>query len=275
MVLPGPPVTMVVFSIIVAAITCLDVCDSVCCVAKKCVRAQPGYNTPETMNGNRRLLIPILFMALALLIAAACSAPPPSSTLEPTVEPTVRPTPTSLPIPTATPIPTVTPEPETGPRLGIKHTPNPANLPLGVDIGYLAPDFRLETEHGEVIVLSDFRGKPVFMNFFAVWCGPCRFEMPEIESVYNSLGDELVVLTVDVRESVERVKGYKELLGLTMPTVMDTRREVANSYQVPGLPWTFILDEQGVIRHIKFGAFLSREEIIAALGSVGITEESG
>ena len=161
--------------------------------------------------------------------------------------------------------------------MGIKDTPNPDGHQIGAEIGTLAPDFRLETEEGEVIVLSNFRGKPVFINFFAVWCGPCRFEMPEIESVHQSLGDELVVLAVDVRESAERVKGYKELLGLTMPTVLDTRREVANSYQVPGLPWTFILDEQGVIRHIKFGAFLSREEIIAALESVGITEngESG
>ena len=221
------------------------------------------------MNDNRRLqlLILLLTLSLALLIAVGCSTPEP--TPEPTAEPTVRPTPTSLPIPTAPPTP------ESGLRLGVKETPNPDGLPLGVEIGHLAPDFRLETEEGEVIVLSDFRGKPVFINFFAVWCGPCRFEMPEIESVHQSLGDELVVLAVDVRESAERVKGYKELLGLTMPTVLDTRREVANSYQVPGLPWTFILDDQGVIRHIKFGAFLSREEIIAALGSVGITEESG
>ena len=247
----------------------------VCRVARKCVGAQRRYNTPETMNGNRCLPIPLLFLALALLLTAACSAPPDTPTPDPTGFPTERPEPTSTPAPTNTPIPTVTPEPETGPRLGIKHTPNPDNLPLGVDIGNLAPDFRLETEEGEVIVLSEFRGKPVFINFFAVWCGPCRFEMPEIESVHQSLDDELVVLAVDVRESAERVKGYKELLGLTMPTVLDTRREVANSYQVPGLPWTFILDEQGVIRHIKFGAFLSREEIIAALGSVGITEESG
>ena len=219
------------------------------------------------MNGNRRLLIPILLLALVFL-AAACSAPEPTPTPEPTAEPTVRPTPTSLPIPTATPTP------ESALRLGVKETPNPDDLPIGAEIGALAPDFRLETEKGEVIVLSDFRGKPVFINFFAVWCGPCRFEMPEIESIHQSLGNELVVLAVDVRESAERVKGYKELLGLTMPTVLDTRREVANSYQVPGLPWTFILDDQGVIRHIKFGAFLSREEIIAALVSVGITEDS-
>lgn len=220
------------------------------------------------MSKTKRSKWPVLFLlSLTLLLAAACSTPPLTPTPEPTAEPTVRPTPTSLPIPTATPTP------ESALRLGIKETPNPDGLTLGVDIGHLAPDFRLETEEREVLVLSDFRGKPVFINFFAVWCGPCRFEMPEIESVYQSLGDELVVLAVDVRESAERVKGYKELLGLTMPTVLDTRREVANSYQVPGLPWTFILDEQGVIRHIKFGAFISREEIIAALGSVGITED--
>ena len=232
------------------------------------------------MISNRLLQLPALALALVILVAAACASPaateePPTPTPEPTQE-VSPPTPTSVP----TPIPTVTPETETeadadpNTRLGIKETPNPDGLPIGSEIGYLAPDFRLETEEGDVVVLSDFRGRPVFINFFAVWCGPCRFEMPEIESIYNSLGDELVVLTVDVRESAERVKGYKQLLGLTMPTVMDTHRQVATAYQVPGLPWTYILDDKGVVRHIKFGAFLSREEIIAALGTVGITEDA-
>ena len=230
------------------------------------------------MISNRLLQIPVFLLALGFLVAAACGSPaateePPNPTPEPTQE-VSPPTPTSVP----TPIPTVTPETEAdadpNTRLGIKETPNPDGLPIGSEIGYLAPDFRLETEDGDVVVLSDFRGRPVFINFFAVWCGPCRFEMPEIESIYNSLGDDLVVLTVDVRESSERVKAYKELLGLTMPTVMDTHRQVATAYQVPGLPWTYILDDKGVVRHIKFGAFLSREEIIAALGTVGITEDT-
>ena len=222
------------------------------------------------MISNRLLQIPVFLLALGFLVAAACASP--AATEEP---PTPTPAPTQE-VSSPTPPPTVTPEVEEDPntRLGIKETPNPDGLPIGSEIGYLAPDFRLETEEGEVVVLSDFRGRPVFINFFAVWCGPCRFEMPEIESVYNSLGDDLVVLTVDVRESAERVKAYKELLGLTMPTVMDTHRQVATAYQVPGLPWTFILDDKGVVRHIKFGAFLSREELIAALGSVGITEDT-
>ena len=236
-----------------------------------------------TRKQNSPARLVAFLLPLIILIAAACAgAPTVEETPSPTPEPAVRPTATPEPAarPTITPLPTVTPAPEPtdapdpAARLGIKDTPNPDGLPIGVDIGHLAPDFRLETEEGEVVVLSDLRGRPVFINFFAVWCGPCRFEMPEIESVYNSLGDELAVLTVDVRESVDRVKGYKELLGLTMPTVMDTRREVANAYGVPGLPWTFILDEKGVVRHIKFGAFLSREEIIGALGVVGVTEES-
>ena len=236
------------------------------------------------MINNRWSKLSALLLALILVATAACATPvaveeTPPLTSEPTQE-VPPPTPKPAVQPTATPIPTVTsaPEPtadqEPNTRLGIKETPNPDGLPIGSEIGYLAPDFRLETEHGDIVVLSDFRGRPVFINFFAVWCGPCRFEMPEIESVYNSLGDDLVVLTVDVRESSERVKAYKELLGLTMPTVMDTHRQVATAYQVPGLPWTYILDDKGVVRHIKFGAFLSREEIIAALGTVGITEDT-
>ena len=241
------------------------------------------------MGCDRRLLISGLVIARrccywqraagrALTVEEEPTPTPPTPTAQPAVAPTLEPTaqPTATPAPSPTPQPTPTPSPTQDPatRLGIKRTPNPDGLPIGVDIGQLAPDFRLETEYGETLVLSDFRGKPVFINFFAVWCGPCRFEMPEIESVYNDLGDELTILTVDVRESVDRVTAYKELLGLTMPTVMDTEREVANAYGVPGLPWTYILDANGVVQFVKLGAFLSRAEIIAALGSVGITEGS-
>ncbi|MCH7997401.1 MAG: TlpA family protein disulfide reductase, partial [Chloroflexi bacterium] len=154
--------------------------------------------------------------------------------------------------------------------LGIIDTPNPDGLRIGPLVGNLAPNFRLETPEGDSIVLSDYRGRPVFLNFWAVWCGPCRFEMPEMEKVHRELGDEITFLAVDVREPAAKVIAYKEQLGLTFHMAMDTDRAVANGYQVPGLPLTFLLDGDGVIRHVRLGAFLSKEDILESLIKVGI-----
>ena len=154
--------------------------------------------------------------------------------------------------------------------LGIIDTPNPDGLHIGFLVGDLAPNFRLETPEGDSIVLSDYRGRPVFLNFWAVWCGPCRFEMPEMEKVHQELGDEITFLAVDVRESAKRVIAYREILGLTFQMALDTDRAVANGYQVPGLPLTFLLDGDGVIRHVRLGAFLSKEDILESLIKVGI-----
>ena len=154
--------------------------------------------------------------------------------------------------------------------LGIIDTPNPDGLHIGSLVGDMAPNFRLETPEGDSIVLSDYRGRPVFLNFWAVWCGPCRFEMPEMEKVHQELGDEITFLAVDVREPAAKVIAYKEQLGLTFHMAMDTDRAVANGYQVPGLPLTFLLDGDGVIRHVRLGAFLSREDILESLIKVGI-----
>ncbi|MCH9037296.1 MAG: redoxin domain-containing protein [Chloroflexi bacterium] len=154
--------------------------------------------------------------------------------------------------------------------LGIIDTPNPDGLHIGFLVGELAPNFRLETPEGDSIVLSDFRGRSVFLNFWAVWCGPCRFEMPEMEKVHQELGDEITFLAVDVREPAATVIAFRELLGLTFDTVLDRDRAVANGYRVPGLPLTFLLDGDGVIRHVRLGAFLSKEDFLESLVKVGI-----
>ena len=155
-------------------------------------------------------------------------------------------------------------------RLGLKVTPNPKGLQLGSHIGGLAPDFRLESDEGELVVLSEFRGKPIFLNFFAVWCGPCRFEMPAIENIHNVLGEQLTVIAIDIREAPDMVTAYKDILNLTFLTVMDRHRHVANGYQVPVLPWSFIIDEQGIVRDIKAGAFLNDGQIMEALEKAGV-----
>jgi cytochrome c biogenesis protein CcmG/thiol:disulfide interchange protein DsbE len=115
--------------------------------------------------------------------------------------------------------------------------------------GFLAPDFTLSTLDGSSVRLSDLRGKPVLINFWASWCGPCRQEMPHLQAIYETHADQgLVVLGVDQLESPSAVAGFVEELGLTFPIPLDGDGKVAADYQARGLPTSFFVDASGVIR---------------------------
>lgn len=115
--------------------------------------------------------------------------------------------------------------------------------------GFLAPDFELATLNGGTVRLSDLRGKPVLINFWASWCGPCRTEMPHIQTAYeNHAQDGLVVLGVDQMESPNSVSRFAEEYGLTFPIPMDSDGEVSAVYRARGLPTSFFVDPGGVIQ---------------------------
>lgn len=119
-----------------------------------------------------------------------------------------------------------------------------------------APDFLLELpEAGEFIRLSDFRGRTVLLNFWATWCPPCRAEMPEFDEVYRSRLDreDFVVIAVDVQESDAQVQRFVDELGLAFPVAMDRDGAVAQHYGVRGLPATFLIDRDGILRHRIMG----------------------
>ncbi|MCY4639653.1 MAG: TlpA disulfide reductase family protein [Chloroflexi bacterium] len=121
--------------------------------------------------------------------------------------------------------------------------------------GELAPDFTLTSPEGARVALSDFRGKTVVLNFWATWCPPCRAEMPELQAVWEERGEgrDLVVLAVDVEESADAVARFVESLGLTFPVVLDVDGAVADHYGLPGLPSTFFIDADGVLRSRVLG----------------------
>ena len=139
----------------------------------------------------------------------------------------------------------------------------------GPEIGKVAPDFELSSLDGQVVSLSDFRGKPVFLNFWATWCGPCKFEMPFIQEMYEGLSSEgLVVLAVNLREDPAKVREFMATFGFTFPVLMATSHEVPLAYNIRGIPATFLIDENGIIQDIKIGAFTSEVEMASRLKKI-------
>ncbi|GAA0134365.1 redoxin domain-containing protein [Paenibacillus sp. YSY-4.3] len=131
-------------------------------------------------------------------------------------------------------------------------------VPIGLKIGYRAPNFTLHNLDGYEVKLSDYRGKTVLLNFWASWCPPCRLEMPHMEKFYAKYADkDAVVLAVNMthlEEGKENVKSFFEDFGLTFPHALDETGHVTDQYQVIAYPTTYVLDSKGVITQRFQGA---------------------
>lgn len=136
----------------------------------------------------------------------------------------------------------------------------------------LAPDFKLTDMAGNVVQLSDYRGKVVLVNFWATWCPPCVMEMPTIQDRYAKYGgNKFAVLAVDVDETELPVQAFIARNGLSFPVVIDEGAEIYQLYQVRGLPSSYLIDEQGVIRSIHIGV-MTEAQIDGYLTELGIIE---
>ena len=113
----------------------------------------------------------------------------------------------------------------------------------------LAPDFTVYDLEGNAHKLSDFRGKPVLLNFWASWCGPCQMEMPDFQKFYESHGDQvhfvIVNLTDGQQETVESASAFIEEKGYTFPVYYDTDIDAAMKYGVSAVPVSYFLDAEG------------------------------
>lgn len=119
----------------------------------------------------------------------------------------------------------------------------------------VAPDFVLPDMNGQVVRLSQLRGKVVLLNIWATWCPPCRKEMPTMETLYKKMKDtDFVMLAVsqDV-DGKNAVAPYLKERGLTFPVLLDVDGEVGRKYGVTGYPETYIIDRQGHIVHHHIG----------------------
>jgi len=132
-----------------------------------------------------------------------------------------------------------------------------------------APDFSLKNTNGESVSLSDFRGKPVMLTFWKINCAACQFQIPYTQAFYNEWSsDTIAVLTVNVGDSASAVQNYVTSFGITYPILLDPQGKIAQTYGIPGVPVTFLIDSEGIMKAYKIGAFQSRQEIESALESV-------
>ena len=137
--------------------------------------------------------------------------------------------------------------------------PAPTRLPPAPEIGRLAPDFTLIDLKGNEVTLSDFRGKTVFLNFWATWCPACRAEMPEIEAVYQEYKDKgVVVIGVDILEPEDVVRQFVEQGGYSWTFVLDATGVVSDDYRIAAIPTSFFIDREGIIQAVNIGAMTKR-----------------
>src|SRR2546426_7010077 len=129
-------------------------------------------------------------------------------------------------------------------------------------VGAPAPDIALKDLQGGEVKLSDLRGKIVLVNFWATWCKPCKEEMPAMQASYDKLRDKgFVVLAVNELEDTARVAEHIRTHGHTFEVVMDHNNQVANMYGVVGLPASFLIDPQGIVRERISGSLLTEVRI--------------
>jgi cytochrome c biogenesis protein CcmG/thiol:disulfide interchange protein DsbE len=134
--------------------------------------------------------------------------------------------------------------------------------------GVVAPDFTLPTLSGEQLSLSQFRGKPVMLNFGASWCVDCREELPLLQKLQTQYPD-LVIFYVDTEEPVETVRAYVEKFQMTYPVVLDEDGAVGKQYSLNGVPYIIFVDKDGIIQKVFIEA-VTEQQALESLAAVGV-----
>jgi len=141
--------------------------------------------------------------------------------------------------------------------------------PSEARVGESAPDFQLQNLDGQTVSLSDLRGKPMLINFWAIRCPDCRSEMPYIQEIYEEWSDKgLVVLAINIGESHSQVENFMKSQRLSFTVLLDTKQNVAQKYNFQYIPTTFFIDKDGIIQDKLIGAFQNKTQIEDRLSKI-------
>jgi peroxiredoxin len=144
------------------------------------------------------------------------------------------------------------------------------NIEIAPRAGALAPDFELENSNGELIRLSEVKGRPILINFWATWCAPCRLEMPAMQDRFESYRIEgLEVLAVNFDETSEEVREFADELGLTFNLLLDPGGRIQRAYQIRGYPTSYFVDSSGIIRVLHIGV-MTEGQLDDYLAEIGL-----
>lgn len=181
----------------------------------------------------------------------------PSEPAAPPAEPLPSATPTAT---EQTPVETNEVEPETSEPTSEAPQPSneeaPSDVAVDPSVGSLAPEFTLTTLDGETISLAELHGKNVLINYWATWCPPCLNELKALENVQKQFeGQDFVVITINgiEQDNLGDVEATVEEYGVTYPVLLDENETFWDAYRILFLPTSVYIDEQGIIRFIKFG----------------------
>jgi len=135
---------------------------------------------------------------------------------------------------------------------------------------YSAPDFTMQDWEGNERKLSEFVGKPIVLNFWASWCGPCQSEMPDFDEAYAKYGEDIHFIMLNVtggRETVKSAKAFIEEAGYSFPVYFDTNGEASYQYGASSIPLTYFIDANGDLVTYGMGA-LSAELLEKGIGMI-------
>ena len=140
-----------------------------------------------------------------------------------------------------------------------------------VETKVLAPDFTVYDEEGNAYKLSDFYGKPIILNFWASWCGPCCAELPYFQETYDKYGDQINFLFINLTdgetETIEAAKVILKKFKLSIPVYYDTDYVTVSEYKISAIPLTIVLDAEGYITITHVGSMTrgSLKKLIAQI----------
>lgn len=125
------------------------------------------------------------------------------------------------------------------------------NVDVRPEVGFRAPDFELPlfpTDEGKTVRLSEL-DKPVVVNFWASWCGPCHIEAPDFTKAYEKYGEDVEIVAINLRENDDKVRGFVEEYGFEFLVPIDEKGAIAEEYQIFSIPSTFFVNKDGIIIH--------------------------